>query len=259
MKYIYTHLGLGDHVICNGLIRTLIHNREQYTLFVKPHNKRSVAFMYKDLPQITFHEADDTMVRRFLKKNRIDSSDIIFAGSPELLASATRRLLAALKRRLFASHQYHLSSIESYDHNKHFDTLFYSQHNIPFSARWQNFFVERDVSAELKLFDTFGVVENNYVFVHDDHSRGYCIDENYIINRDLPIIRPNRELTDNAFDYCYLMQHSIESHFMDSSFRLIFDSLKLRNTNIFYHIHLRGKVVKDPTTHSHSILNFTII
>jgi hypothetical protein len=109
------------------------------------------------------------------------------------------------------------------------------------------------------LFSKFNVKENEYVFIHDDSSRGFIIDEKNVVNKNLKIIRPVAGYTNNVFDYCYLMQNSLESHFIDSSFRLIFDSLKLRNTNLFYHLRLMNGKIKDVNTYSQSFLNFKII
>jgi hypothetical protein len=228
MKYIYHHLGLGDHIICNGLVRTLIDPNYEYSMFVKPHNKISVEFMYRDLPNLKFIEGDDFFASNFLKSNKINKEDIITAGFYR-----------------------HPGSIE-------FDDSFYLQHNIPFSNRWDNFYVKRDYEREYELFEKYDLIKNEYVFLHDDKSRGFSIDENNIKNKSLKIVRPLKGITENIFDYCFLMQNSLESHFIDSSFRLIFDSLKLRNSEIYYHINLLNGVLKD-STKSQSILDFTII
>jgi hypothetical protein len=181
--------------------------------------------MYRDLKNLDFIEGDDSYVNYYLQKNKTDNDEVVIAG--------------------FGRHP----------NSKQFDDSFYLQNNIPFILRWENFHVDRDIDSEIKLFNHFGVKENEYIFIHDDHSRGFFIDEDKIIDKSLPIIRPVKGLTDNVFDYCYLMANSFESHFIDSSFRLIFDSLKLRNTNIFYHINLMGGVQKDGTF-SQSFLDF---
>jgi hypothetical protein len=149
---------------------------------------------------------------------------------------------------------YYGNRLES-DTFKYFDDSFYLQNNIPFANRWLNFHVERDLDSEQELFKQYDIKEGEYVFIHDDESRNFNIDESYIINKNLPIIRPKQSLTKNIFDYCYLMENSVESHFIDSSFKLIFDSLKLRNDNIFFHVKLKNGVIKDSTV-SQSILNF---
>ena len=232
MKYIYSHLGLGDHVICNGLYRELIKNEEEYTLFVKKHNIKTVSFMLRDLNNVIIEEADDLKAQKIVNLNFKNSIIIGFCNFP-------------------------------YPGAKQFDDSFYLQHGIDFNKRWSNFICDRDISSEKVIFKKFGVKEGEYIFIHDDKDRGYQIDESYIVNKELPIIRPNIKingsyLSDNSFDYCYLMQHSKESHFIDSSFRLIFDSYSLRNENIFYHINLINGVKKD-NTYSQSKLDFKII
>ncbi len=228
MKYIYSHLGLGDHIICNGLYRELINSSEQYTIFVKHHNIDTVSFMLRDILNVKIYGVEtDIEVNQFI--SNIDRSDVIYIG--------------------FCNFPYP-GAID-------FDDSFYIQHNISFDKRWSNFKIERDIDSEKILFNSFYVKEGEYVFIHDDITRGYSIDESLIINKDLAIIRPTIGLTKNSFDYCYLMENSKESHFIDSSFRLIFDSLQLRDTNIFFHLNLKNGVNRGYKPHSK--LNFTII
>jgi hypothetical protein len=228
MKYIYHHLGLGDHIICNGLVRSIIQENEEYTIFVKPQFRSSVEFMYKDLKNLNYINGDDKFVVNYINTNNL-RENLIVAG--------------------FYRHP----------QSKQFDESFYLQNNIPFVNRWEKFKVVRNLDREMELFSKFNVKENEYVFIHDDISRNFNINDDVVINKNLKIIRPIIGLTDNIFDYCYLMEHSIESHFIDSCFRLIFDSLKLRNTNIFYHLTLMNGVIKDVNTYSQSLLNFKVI
>lgn len=228
MKYIYHHLGLGDHIICNGLVRSLIDPSEEYKMFVKEHNLTSVSFMYRDLSNLSFIVGDDSYANHFINENNLSKNNLILAG--------------------FTKHP----------DSKEFDDNFYIQNNLPFENRWDNFYVERDIDREMFLFKKYDVKENEYVFIHDDEERNFIIDHGKVVNKNLKIIKPNKTLTENIFDYCYLMQNSLESHFIDSSFKLIFDSLQLRKTNLFYHINLKNGIVKDSQTKSHSKLNFII-
>lgn len=232
MKYIYHHLGLGDHIICNGLIRSIVNSKEKYSLFVKQHNKKSVEFMYRDLPNIEFIIGDDNFVQNFIVENNLNSNDLIIAGF--------------------------------YNHPNSFDFAesFYMQNNIPPINRWSKFYVKRDKKKEKDLFDFYNLTENNYVFIHDDKSRMYEIDEDLIENKHLQIVRPIKGITDNIFDYCYLMEKSFESHFIDSSFRLIFDCMSLRNSNLFYHIKMKNSVFRNQNKYYDARtnkLNFKII
>ena len=224
-------MGLGDHIICNGLTRSLIKEGKDYTMFVKPHNRKTVEFMYRDLQNLYFIDAYDADVTNYFNNNNIPETNRIYAGFNWVSGSIS------------------------------FDESFYLQNNVPVSARWEKFHVERDLIREKELFDKFNVTEDNYVFIHDDYSRGYNIDEDLIVNKNFKIVRPILGLTDNVFDYCYLMQHSSESHFIDSSFRLIFDSLGLRDKNIFYHIKMKNGVRRNSEPYfdaRHNNLNYTV-
>lgn len=227
MKYIYHHLGLGDHIICNGLVRTLINENDEYIMFVKDHNLTSVKFMYRDLKNLNFIVGNDDQVQSYLQENSIDDNDLIMIG--------------------FYRHP----------ESKEFDDSFYLQHNLDFNLRWDKFKIVRDYDSELELFKTFGVEEGKYVFIHDDIDRELIIDESYIINKEFKIVRPKQGLTDNIFDYMYLIDNSIECHFMDSSFRLMFDSLGKQKNNMFYHVNYDQ--IKRDVTKSHSKLEYTII
>ena len=166
MKYIYHHLGLGDHIICNGLVRTLITPNEEYSMFVKQHNLTSVKFMYRDLKNLNFIVGDDNFVKKFLHENLNSSDGLILAG--------------------FMRHP----------DSKEFDDSFYLQNNIPFINRWTKFLVNRDLESEKKIFKEFKVKENEYIFIHDDER--YKINESKI-NSDLPIIRITKGITSNIF------------------------------------------------------------
>jgi hypothetical protein len=232
MKYIYHHLGLGDHIICNGLVRSLIEKDQQYKLFVKSRNLKSVSFMYRDLHNLSFLTSDDndmdSTVNFYIKEQEIKNCDVIKAG--------------------FYKHP----------ESKEFDDSFYLQNDLPFEYRWSKFFFERDIESEKNIFNNFGVTEGNYIFIHDDSDRGININESFILNKSLKVVRPIKGLTDNIFDYCYLMENSKEAHFIDSSFRLLFDSLQINNDDIFYHLSYQS-VIRDYTTKSQSKLNFKIL
>lgn len=232
MTIIYHHLGLGDHIICNGLVREIIKKdeNEKYFLCTKSHNLESVKFMYSDIENLNFltviNEPSD--IDNYIKD--LKPSKVIFSGS-----------------------------IFSWPENsKTWEEVFFNQHGLDLNTKWDSFKCNRNNQNEKKLFDYFNVKENNYVFIHDDIDRGFLIDENYIINKDLKIIRPVKGLTDNIFDYCYLIENSYESHFIDSSFKLMTDVMSLKKYNIFHHIKNNGNIIRSDVKSS-SKLNFKII
>ena len=103
----------------------------------------------------------------------------------------------------------------------------------------------------MEIFNKFNVHED-YIFLHEDVNRNYIIDRNYIINKDLRIISPIEGLTDNIFDYCYLLENAKEVHCIDSSFRLLADSINLKTLDLFYHINRN----QDDKLYSSSLKNW---
>jgi hypothetical protein len=207
--YIYHHLGLGDHLICNAIVRKYANMYDTVFLFVKPHNLNSVKFMYNDLNNVQFISGDDNFVNNYIISNNI--TNLIKIGFVDL------------------------------GQNKYFDETFYKLANYDFSNRWLNFKVNRSKEKEKELFDKFKIKENEYVFLHDDSSRGYVINQSYIENKELPIITPVKGLTDNIFDYCYLLENAKELHCIDSSFRLLADSINIKSDILYYHLSYVGR------------------
>ena len=57
--FIHQHLGLGDMIICNGLIRHLLSltsKNDRIFLFCKNIHYQSIKFMYRDEKKINFHQ-----------------------------------------------------------------------------------------------------------------------------------------------------------------------------------------------------------
>ena len=202
--YIYHYLGLGDHIICNGIVRHYAKLYDKIYLFVKDNNFESVKFMYHDLNNIdyivgtVYSDGVDIFVYPYLDKENL----------------------------LRVSYQ---------NPDLPFDESFYFQVGIPFEKRWSDFFVERDEQREMDLFNHFNI-NGEYIFLHDDDDRKIKINREYIENKNLRIITPEKNFTKNIFDYCYLIENAKEIHCIDSSFRLIADSINIKTDFLFYHI-----------------------
>lgn len=210
--YIYHHLGMGDHLVCNGLVRhiILISNFDRYFLFVKEFNYTSVKSMYSDILNLELIVVkSDLDVNKYLNRKEFNILQIGFQ---------------------------HMN-LSQYK----FDECFYKQLNVPFEYRWSKFKINRNKEKELEIFKKFNIEENNYVFLHDDLSRGYQINRDYIKNKEYKIVSPVIGYTNNMLDYSYIIENAKELHFMDSSFRLLFDSLHDKNQLSYYHTYIRGR------------------
>lgn len=228
--YIYHHLGLGDHIICNGLVRNLIKGKDKSYLFVKKHNLKTVQFMYRDLNRVLYfiEVNDDTDVDRFLKN-------------------------IPIKQQIKIGFEY------LYE-NKGFDQQFYEQVNIDFNKRFTDFFVERDLKKELELFNSVKYKQNNYNIIHEDINRNFKIDRKYITN-NLPNISINENIkTDVLFDLITLFENANEIHMIESSPFLLIDSIEsIKNPKLLLYRKTRpefysGKI-NEPTRKKNWIIN----
>jgi hypothetical protein len=203
--YIYHHLGLGDHILCNAIVRNYAKRYDKIYLFVKPHNYISVKFMYRDLNNIEYIQGDDFIAESIIR----GKTNVLKIGFSELQSNIS------------------------------FDRSFYNLVNLDFSKRWDDFYFERDINREIEFFKSFNIEEKKYIFLHDDKQRGYNINRKFINGDDI-ILSPNLNLTNNIFDYIYIFLNAKEIHCMDSSFRVLIDSLNINNTKLYFHTYVRG-------------------
>lgn len=199
----YTHLGLGDHIICNGLIRDLAVKHGRVFTFVKPHNYTSVAAMYDGSPVNLIVATDE------------QAMDLLSWMAPQGFK--------------FIGHHKLNRSIG-------FDRSFYEIAGIAFERRWDAFMVTRNHAREINLMGKL-ILPDEYVFVHDDPERGYKIDLTQVPR--LPVVRATRNMTDNILDWIGVIQHAKSVHCIESSFAFLIDSLKTVPKELVLHRYAR--------------------
>lgn len=210
--FLYHHLGLGDHILCNALVRHFAARHATLGLFVKRRYLESVRFMYRDNPGIRFFAVrDDREVATFLR--RWPQAPCIRIGFENL--DITR-----------------LSFAES----------FYQQVGLDYARRWDGI-VPRDRAREEALYHRLVGQPGPYIFMHDDPGRGYVIDRDRL-PAGVPVVRPLPGLTDIIFDYALVMERAAEIHCMDSSFRHVVDTLELSGPRLFLHLYAKGVDVR---------------
>lgn len=206
--YVRTHLGLGDMILCNGLLRNICKIKKDVVTFSKPEYCESVKFMYRDVRNLKIlcltNNEIDNILNTVAEKNKV----WIGYGNIENLLSVFR-----------------------------FDECFYKQIGLNFERRWTDFYLERNKQAEKDLMNRYRLTTNEYIFVHDDASRGYIIPDNKL-PENIKIFRPEKN-EPNIFNYCTIIENAKQIHVMDSCFKHIADSLNLTN-ELFYHVYIRG-------------------
>jgi hypothetical protein len=204
-------MGLGDHFTCNGIVRHYYKQFDKIYLFCYKHFESNIKFMYRDLPNLyTIGLGSDIEVDEYILKNNL-SDQLIKIGFDKSRA---------------LQHQ-----VETFDEG------FYLAENLPFSIRFDEYFVERNMDKEMELYKTLNPTDEDFIFVHEDPERGMFLDKSRI-RQDLKIIGNDKKFL--IFDYIYLLSKAKEVHVMQSSLKDMINSYSFPNTKCILHNYVRN-------------------
>jgi hypothetical protein len=207
MKYIYHHLGLGDHIINNGMVRHFYNEYGALTLFAYKHNVKNVQYMYRDLEKFQVIGVEsDPQVDQYISNNNLDCIKIGFGDLSDVMPELP------------------------------FDKAFYKLAGLDFSVRFDEFYFERDLEKEKEVLNILNPTGEKYIFIHDDSSRGFSIDMSRIKIEYKVIMNYKRF---NVFDYITLIENAEEIHFMQSSFKELMCSYELKKPTLYQHNYVR--------------------
>lgn len=209
--YIYHHLGLGDMIHCNGIVRHLLsrlHPTSRVYVFSKERNAEMTRWMYRDEPRIEVlplnaGQRERPQVQRMLRQR------------------GTRNYVSVGHRDLRPFMRDYPSVF--------FDELFYMQVGLPYSIRYSCCYWERDYAEEERVYQKLAP-RVPYAFVHDDPGRGYVID-----TQSIPLSIVRNDLTESIFHLGLLLERATEVHCMESSIRCLIESLAMGDTKLWYH------------------------
>lgn len=209
---LYHHLGLGDHIMCHGIVREYCKTYDRVAIFCKSHNYLSVSFMYRDLPNLVIIKGDDTFAKKFISENTSE----------------------------FGRDKYDQVKLLGFQHlDRHsgipLEKQFYKIAGVDLVKKWDNFFVKRDLKRERLLFKQ-AALDAEYIFLHEDQARNYRINRKKI-NKKYKVFTPDKKLTENIFDYLMIIEKAKEIHVIDSSFMFLIDCLPYNNPNQKLYIH----------------------
>lgn len=210
---IFHHLGLGDTIECNGMIRHYTEKYDFVDIFSYFHNYDNVKKMFSDNKKIRIHkinfDKEGQEVKKFLSKYL---GEVIVPG-----------------------HESYFNNLNYYHKNKmSCGEAFYKIANISFEYRNKKFFLKRNIENEKILYKKINPENEKFIFVHDDPSRSLIINKNDY-RSDLKIIKNNPDY--NIFDLIYTLENAEEIHCMPSSILCLIDCLtELCNFNkLFLH------------------------
>ncbi len=206
---LFHHLGLGDHIMCHGIVREYCKKYDRVAIFSYPHNYSSVSFMFRDIPNLTILQGDIEFARACIAKNTLDRKydEVKILGFENL----NRTDGVPLEKQ------------------------FYDLAGLPITKKWESFYVQRDFKKEKELSDRVAL-KGDYAFVHEDAGRKYLIKRKYI-GKECAVFLPSAVLTDNIFDYCTIIEKAKEIHVIDSSFMFLIDCLAYENPKQKLYVH----------------------
>ena len=212
---IYHHLGLGDAIECNGMVRFFAEKYDIVDVFAKSVNYDACVIMYRDDDGILVNEIDGKNEYREVGK---------------FLESYDGEVLVA-------GHQNYFNNLDFFSRLKYGPgQSFYHIANVPWKYRNEKFYFQRDLGEEKRVLDKLNPLGENFVFVHDDPKRGYIIplkSEHNIIKNDP---------TEIFFSMLGVLEAAAEVHCMSSSFLCLIDCLgaKINIKKKFLHKQVRN-------------------
>ncbi len=201
--FITHHLGLGDHLLCNGIYRAKAAEYDFVYFVVKSH--------YRDE----------------LKRMLGDLDNVRIIGFSEHVAHRAQVLLRSLAKGLgFQTLSLGFFGEDFFQEQNRFrlDEDFYHQADLPLEQRWMGFQFQRDHDEEQRVFLELGCADAPYIFLHEDPTRAFLIDRNRISSA-LRIVTPTANT--NFFNYAKVLEGAAELHLMESSFAALVEGMQL--------------------------------
>jgi hypothetical protein len=218
---LYHHLGLGDVIICNGLVNYISNNFKTIHLIVDKKFYKQISFLYSENNRVQVVAADldkpnhaTEFVTKYANENRLE---ILKVG---------------------------WENIDWSIYKKPFNVSFYKQLGLKYSYSYDYFHIPNDKSRENTLINHlvnyYNADIHNIKLVHKTASNeSYELklnpNENYIY------IEKESDLFNNMFLYSSLIEASKEIHCINSSFSHLTD--RINNKSKLYYHNVRGKKV----------------
>ena len=198
--FVHHHMGLGDIIICNGLVNELSEKFEKIYLFTLSKNLAHTEYLYSNNRKIEVLEVDND-------------------------------------KKIYLNHRKYKTLRIGFEKNYgKFNSSFYKQLDLPYKLSFENFLLPENLEQENTLYEhlfkTYNV-DKDFVLVHNKSSKGSI---NLKINSNLPIIYVEKEtdLFNNIFLYKKLIENASEIHCIDSSFLHLVERINT-NAKLFFH------------------------
>ena len=213
--YLHHHLGLGDHLDCNGMARSFAHEYryDKVHVFAKSKYADLIRFMYRDEEKINVIE---------------------IPGDNEHLEVANYIQNKGVKKFVSVGHSNYPWGQEE-KLGLGCAEIFYILVNMSYDIRFKNFYFEREAHEEQRVYEKLNPTNEDYVFVHDDPSRGFTITDEKVYElagKQIKIIRNDME--ENLFHFTKILENAKQIHCMESCFRSLVETTQVKG-ELFFH------------------------
>lgn len=226
--YLHPHLGLGDAIILNGLIRHYCNEYDSVILFCKEPYYESIKWMFRDIKNLTYHvvtfHSGDSEIQNFITSNNLENKVIKFGF--EKLAELCSK-------------------------GESFYDAFYLMHNFTPEFRFHNFYYERDLEIENYIFNKLNPDNEKYIFVIDDGNhhignlkipQGRLPTKYKIINYDKSLNYDDTRFL--MFNYYKILENAEEIHTLETAFFEFIRSINIEKSKVYIHSYLRKYIDK---------------
>jgi hypothetical protein len=207
--FVKHHLGLGDCIVHNGMIRKIYQENLDSLIFVpsKPNNLDNVLFMYRDIDNIKVISVNND----YEMNKHIDSSKYDEVISSSLLYQ------------------------KEFDYGIDFDDAFYLKVGMNPSIKKTHFYIKRDTKEEEKVYNELVVNKGltDYIFLHEKQNEGVVINRNKITN-NYPVV--SADIKYKTFSLLKVIENAKECHLVSSSFLSLLMCYEI-NKNVFAHMY----------------------
>lgn len=227
--YIYHHLGMGDHISCNGIVRSILKKKPNSKIFVFCKNKlyKLVLFMFRDEKRINIIP---------IKSKQDNDNEYSLKIKNYLDKIKKKHIVIKIGFKKF-------NKIFNKTYTKKnpisYDMAFYKQIKLSYKNRFSMCYWKRDKNQEERVYKKLTQGKKEYAFVHDDPSLGYNIDRKFVDNK-LKIVENDKR--ENIFYMSKVIEKAQEVHLMESSIRNMSESLDLSSKRIYLYIWRRRKM-----------------
>lgn len=205
--FLHHHLGLGDHIICNGLVRYLSKNNF-IKLFCKEHNFINVKLMYGDCDNIdiikVYNDFEAENTGKLYPENYIRLGVALNGNWPPEIESS-------------------------------WDKVFYYQLDIPHDYSWSMFKYNKPSTQNI-------LPNTKYAFLCNIGSDGVDRLDYSRIDSSLNLVYSNHG---GFFDNIDLIENATQIHCVNSSYIHLIDrlnSIDKNKTKLFYHKNFKFKI-----------------